>query len=49
LSETYYNRALTWSDKKEYEKAWEDIKKIQKLGYKADKQFVEKLRKELGK
>ncbi|MEQ8221525.1 MAG: tetratricopeptide repeat protein, partial [Candidatus Eremiobacterota bacterium] len=47
--EAYYNRALTWSDKKEYEKAWEDIQKIQKLGYKADKQFVEKLRKELGK
>ena len=42
-SDAYYNRANANFYKKEYEKAWDDVYKAQKLGYKVPPGFLKDL------
>lgn len=48
-AEAYNNRGLAYSDKKEYDKAWEDVYKAQSLGYKVHPEFLNALRKASGR
>ncbi len=45
----YYNRAVTYYCKREYDKAWEDVHTAQSLGYKVDAEFLKTLRKASGR
>lgn len=44
----YYNRALAYFFKKEYDKSWKDVEKAQSLGYQIPPKFLEDLRKQSG-
>lgn len=41
----YYNRAIAYFMKKEYYKAWEDVRKMQDLGYQVNPDFLDLLRR----
>ncbi len=43
--DVYYNRCLVYFTIGEYGRAWEDVKKIESMGYKVDEAFLDKLRK----
>jgi tetratricopeptide (TPR) repeat protein len=45
----YYNRGVAYYSKQEYNKSWDDIKKAQDLGYKIPPEFLDKLRRALGR
>ena len=45
----YNNRGAAYFYIKEYENAWNDVKKAQALGYKIDPKFLEMLRKASGR
>jgi len=48
----YYNRAVAYYHKKEYDKSWQDVRKVQKLNPGPDPalaNFVERLQKASGK
>ena len=39
----YYNRAVAYFYKREFDKCWDDVHSAQKLGYRFDSAFLEKL------
>jgi len=45
----YYDRGRSYYHKKDYDKSWEDIKKAQDLGWKIPPEFLDELRKALGR
>jgi tetratricopeptide (TPR) repeat protein len=45
----YYNRAIAYSDKGEFKKAWEDVHKAESFGYKFPPEFLEDLREASGR
>ena len=48
-ADAYYNRGIVYYSKKEYAKSWDDIKKAQGLGGQVPPEFLEDLRKALGR
>lgn len=48
-AESYYNRARAYFSKEEYDKAWDDVHKVEELGGKLDPKFLEDLRKASGR
>lgn len=48
FAEAYYNRALTYFFKGEYDNSWIDVMKAQKLGYQIPSQFLQDLCKASG-
>jgi tetratricopeptide (TPR) repeat protein len=44
----YYNRGLVYYSKREFDKCWEDIKKLKGLGYQIPPDFLDNLRKASG-
>ncbi len=48
-AEAYYNRAVAYYYKKEYDKAWEDVHKVQGLGYQVNPKLIELLRQASGR
>jgi len=48
-AEVYFNRAVSYFDKKEYEEAWQDIHKAEGLGLKINPKFIEELQKASGR
>jgi tetratricopeptide (TPR) repeat protein len=48
-AKAYYNRALAFCVKKDFDRAWEDVHKAQTLGYTANPEFLEKLRRASGR
>jgi tetratricopeptide (TPR) repeat protein len=49
FAEAYLSRGRAYYFKREYDQSWEDIKKAQDLGYKIPAEFLDDLRKALGK
>ncbi len=49
LTAAYYDRAIAYYSKGEYEKVWEDVYKAQSLGYQVPKKFLKALRKASGR
>jgi len=45
----YYNRAVAYFEKQEYNKSWEDIHKAEELGFKANTEFLKKLKEASGR
>jgi tetratricopeptide (TPR) repeat protein len=45
----FYNRARCYYFKKEYDKAWDDSKRAQDLGFKVPPEFFDDLRKASGR
>ena len=45
----YYNRGLAYYNKREYDKAWEDVHKAQSLGYQVHPEVLKKLREASGR
>jgi tetratricopeptide (TPR) repeat protein len=45
----YYSRSVAYFNKGEYEKAWADVHKAEELGFKADPDFLEQLKKASGR
>ncbi len=41
----YYNRALAYYYKKDYDKCWQDVNKVELLGVKFSNNFIESLKK----
>jgi tetratricopeptide (TPR) repeat protein len=48
FAQAYYSRAVTYCAIKEYDLAWTDVHKAEELGYKANPQFLEVLKKNSG-
>lgn len=48
-TQAYYNRAVSYFRKKEYDKAWEDVYKAQSLGMQLDPEFLKGLREASGR
>lgn len=48
-TEAYYNRGRAYYLRKEYDKSWDDIKKVQALGYQVPPEFLNDLRKASGR
>jgi Tfp pilus assembly protein PilF len=44
-AEAYYGRSLAHGSKGEFEKAWEDVRQAQRLGYKVDPDILRTMRK----
>jgi hypothetical protein len=49
LALAYGNRGRAYYFKKEYDKSWDDIKKVQALGYQIPPEFLDDLRKASGR
>ncbi len=49
FAEAYNNRAVSYFFKKEYEKAWDDVHKIQNLGLQVHPEFLNTLREASGR
>lgn len=45
----YYNRAVAYFYKNNYEKSWEDVRKAESLGFKFNDNFLKSLNKASGK
>jgi hypothetical protein len=45
----YYNRAIAYYYRREFDKSWDDIHKAQALGCKIESRFLEKLKTASGK
>lgn len=48
-AKAYYNRAVAYFAKQEYDKSWQDVCKAKELGCEIDPEFLESLKKVLGK
>ena len=48
-AKAYSNRAIAYYFKKEYDKAWEDVRKAKNLGYQIPIKFLDDLRKASGR
>jgi tetratricopeptide (TPR) repeat protein len=48
-AKAYYKRSIAYFNKGEYEKAWADAHKAEELGFKADSDFLEQLKKASGR
>jgi len=48
-AKSYYNRGNAYYYQKEYDKSWDDIKKVQDLGYQVPPKFLDDLRKASGR
>ena len=48
-ADAYYNRAISYFYKKEYDKAWNDVYKYQNLGHEVDLGFLKMLQEASGK
>lgn len=44
-ADAYKNRAIVFFTKKEYDKAWDDVNKIRKMGYNPNPEFLQELQK----
>jgi hypothetical protein len=49
LAKAYNNRGLAYYYKREYDKAWEDVHKVQSLGQQIHPEFLKILRKASGR
>ncbi len=49
LALAYGNRGRAYYFKKEYDKSWDDVKKVQTLGYPIPPEFLDDLRKASGR
>jgi len=49
LAVIYHNRALCFYAKKEYDKAWKDVRKAEELGLAGNPKFIENLKKASGR
>jgi len=45
----YYNRAVAYFYKKDYESCWQDVHKAESLGYEFSADFIESLKKASGR
>jgi tetratricopeptide (TPR) repeat protein len=45
----YNNRGIAYFNKRDYEKAWDDVRKAQKLGCKVHPKFLKALRQASGR
>ena len=46
FAQVYYNRAVIYYQFKKYDRAWEDVHKVESFGLKIDPEFLEDLKKE---
>ncbi len=44
-AEAYHSRAMAYFSGQEYSKSWEDVRKLEELGYPVDPQFLGDLKK----
>ena len=49
LAEAYNNRAVAWFFKKDYDKAWADVRRCRQVGGTPNPRFIEALRKASGR
>jgi len=49
LAAAYYDRANSFYNKGEFEKAWKDIDRARSMGYQVPKKFLKSLRKVTGR
>ena len=48
-ADVYYNRGIAYFYKKEYDNAWNDVKKATALGYKINSKFLKNLQEASGR
>lgn len=49
LAMSYYNRSVAYFSKRDYDQAWQDLHKAENLGYQANPEFLNELRRASGR